>query len=90
MNTKTFSSMLIFAAGVSVSALAVGAQDTMQKFNDLDQNRDGYIDKSEASSDVMLRERWVNVDVDGNEKINYQEFQRFETAPNEAFPTPKD
>lgn len=89
MNTTTMTRMLILTVGISASAIANAAEDMMKQFNDLDLNRDGYIDQSEATSDVMLRERWNNVDMDNNDKINYKEFQRFQQAPNEPFPVPQ-
>ena len=89
MNTLTLTRMLILITGFSAGAMAFAAEDTMKQFNDLDLNHDGYIDQSEATSDVLLRERWNNVDMDNNDKINYKEFQRFQQTPNEPFPVPQ-
>ena len=83
MNTTKFARTTLFVIGIATSALA------MKKFNDLDVNHDGYIDRSEASSDAMLRERWNNVDMDQNKKINFEEFKRFEQTPDEPFPVPQ-
>jgi len=89
MNTTTLTRMLILTVGLSAGAIVFAAEDMMKQFNDLDLNHDGYIDQSEATSNVMLRERWNNVDMDNNDKINYQEFQRFQQAPKEPFPVPQ-
>jgi hypothetical protein len=88
MHTATLPRMLILTIGLSAGTYAV-ADNTMTQFNDLDINHDGYIDRSEATSDALLRERWNSVDMDNNNKLNYQEFQRFEQAPDEPYPIPQ-
>ena len=89
MNTFTLTRTVLLVMGLSGSVLAVAAEDAMKQFNDLDVNHDGYIDRSEATSDAMLRERWNNVDMDKNDKLNFKEFERFQKTPDEPFPIPK-
>ena len=89
MNTSTFTRTVLLVMGVSASVITVAADDAMKQFNDLDVNHDGYIDRSEATSNAMLRERWNNVDMDNNEKLNFEEFKRFSQTPDEPFPVPK-
>ena len=65
---------------------AMSKDDTTMKFELLDNDGDGFISRSEATADILLRERWNNVDRDKDGRLNQEEFTAFNKAPKEAFP----
>ena len=76
----------LMVLGISASALALSVENVEERFNELDLNRDGYIDQSEATQDPMLRKHWNDVDKNDNERLNFKEFKAYEKVPREPFP----
>jgi Ca2+-binding EF-hand superfamily protein len=87
MDTSKLVRAVLLVASMMLAAVATAAvQNVKDKFNNLDRNGDGYIDRSEATLDNSLREHWNNVDKDNNGRVNMEEFKKFEKVPDEPFP----
>lgn len=72
---------------LSVLPFAVTAlEEAEQKFNLLDNDGDGYISRSEATADYMLRERWNEIDKDKDGKLTTKEFAVYANVPDEPLP----
>lgn len=49
-------------------------------FKDLDTNSDGYLSQSEVSERKDIKEKWTNLDKDGDRQLNPSEFSAFEQS----------
>ena len=77
---------LLLVAGLSVAFVATAGDDTRKRLNELDLNGDGFIDKSEATQDTLMRERWNDIDKDDNQRVGYTEYKKFKKVPDEPLP----
>ena len=71
---------------LAFSPAAVIAAEASKTFNELDNDGDGYISKSEATSRADLRQNWNSVDANKDGKLTEAEFSAFESVSQEALP----
>ncbi len=60
-----------------IQPIAFAGQD-YSVFENVDGNADGYISKDEAQVREDLSEKWRDIDIDSNGKIDISEFSAFE------------
>ena len=77
--------VLILTLGVG-SFSAIAADEAEQKFEYLDSDGNGFISRSEATSDPKLRESWNTVDKNKDGKLTEKEFTVFAKIPDQPFP----
>lgn len=82
---KLIYSLIVVAMGVGPFANAA-MDESEQKFDNLDTDGDGFISRSEATANNILRERWNDVDKDKDGKLTTQEFAAFAKLPDQPFP----
>lgn len=85
MNKRNVIYSVILVLGVLPFAVTA-IEETEQKFNYLDNDGDGFISRSEATVNNILRERWNDVDRDMDGKLTPKEFAVFTKVPDEPFP----
>lgn len=86
MNKRNFIySVVVLILGVGPFAVTA-IEEAEQKFDYLDNDGDGFISRSEATANNMLRERWNNIDRDKDGKLTTKEFAVFVNTPDEPFP----
>jgi hypothetical protein len=66
------------APSAAAGATAASGGTSASLFSQLDRNRDGYLDKSELSSEAAQRGNWVAMDRDGDGRISRSEFRAIE------------
>lgn len=70
-------------AGGAASAEGQPQQKFQSSFWDIDANQDGAIDPDEVQGHWDVVERWIELDSDGNGKIEREEFAAFERGSAE-------
>ena len=60
------------------TATAPRADDNLAEFAKLDKNKDGFIDKAEATMEPKLLGKWADADTNKDGKISKEEFLAFE------------
>lgn len=58
--------------------------DDAAEFAKLDKNKDGYLDKAEATMEPKLLAKWADVDTNKDGKISREEFLAFERKEHSA------
>jgi hypothetical protein len=58
--------------------------DDAAEFTKLDKNKDGYLDKAEATMEPKLLGKWADVDTNKDGKISREEFLAFERKEHTA------
>lgn len=86
MNKAIQEVMLVLSLGMLPFTTMAVDKDIMKKFNAMDNDGNGYISRSEATTDAQLRERWNNVDADKDGQLSTKEFKSFATVPEEPYP----
>lgn len=84
MNKLTMCGIVLALVGLP-SVASAGQDDAQTRFKYLDVNGDGFINRSEATSDARLRQAWNNVDNDKDGKLTEKEFTAFYQVPREPF-----
>ena len=78
---------ITIALALAVTPLmTVSDEEGKQKFEYLDHDGDGFIDRSEATSHAGLRQFWNNVDKNKDGKLTETEFMAFEQVPRDPYP----
>lgn len=85
MNKLKLICLVVLALGALPFAVTA-IEETEQKFDLLDNDGDGFISRSEATVDSILRERWNDIDKDKDGKLTTKEFAVFVKVPDEPFP----
>jgi Ca2+-binding EF-hand superfamily protein len=77
---------LIIGLGILAICLPVFAgEDTQkEKFDSMDENKDGSISVNEATGQTEILRNWVNIDKNVDGKLEYSEFSAFETMKEKA------
>lgn len=78
-------SLIVLVLGVGPFAVTA-IEESQKKFDYLDNDGDGFISRSEATADNVLREYWNDVDKDRDGKLTTKEFAVFVNVPAEPFP----
>ena len=68
----------------STMAPARAGDDSAAEFTKLDKNKDGFIEKSEATMEPKLLGKWADADTDKDGKISKEEFLAFERKEHMA------
>jgi len=55
------------------------SEDAIKTFDQLDDDDDGYLSKSEASVREDLKSNWIRIDKDKDKKLDVAEFSAFES-----------
>ena len=84
MNIRYFVGSVLLTI-IIIPSPAIGGDDTMLKFELLDNDGDGFISQSEATQNYRLRESWNNIDKDHDGRLTAKEFSAFATAPKEVY-----
>ena len=77
--------VLILTLGVG-SFSVISADEAEKKFKYLDNDGDGFISRSEATTDPRLRQSWNNIDKNKDGKLTEKEFAVFANMPDQPFP----
>ena len=81
---------IIYIAALSLVmpllSVIAGEDESKQQFKYIDADGSGFISKSEATQNVKLRENWISLDINKDEKLSEKEFEKFASMPNEPFP----
>ena len=85
MNKRSVIYSAVLVLGVAPFAVTA-LEESQKKFDILDNDGDGYISRSEATANNMLRERWNDIDKDKDGKLTTKEFAVFVKVPDEPFP----
>ena len=72
-------------AALTLPTSSLFAGETEKKFEYLDSDGNGFISRSEATSNVNLRQRWNDVDKNKDGKLSAEEFAKFANAPTEPY-----
>lgn len=86
MFTRHIVRPLLLLLGLSFAVVGLAGKAIEKDFDELDQNRDGYIDKSEATRSALIRQRWNEVDKDGDGRLSAKEFKAIKKVPDEPYP----
>ena len=87
MDTPYIIRSIVLILTLSVGSFSViAADEAEQKFEYLDSDGNGFISRSEATSDPKLRESWNNVDKNKDGKLTEKEFMAFIKIPDQPFP----
>lgn len=78
---------LVLLLLVVMPGLAVAGNDA-KTFEELDQDGDGMISKSEVLPNTVLQKQWSTADADANDKLDISEFSAFEASGR--FTPPED
>ena len=68
----------------STMAPARAGDDSAAEFAKLDKNKDGFIEKSEATMEPKLLSKWADADANKDGKISKEEFLAFESKEQAA------
>ena len=68
----------------STMAPARAGDDSAAEFAKLDKNKDGFIDKAEATMEPKLLGKWADADTNKDGKISKEEFVAFERKEQAA------
>ena len=68
----------------STMAPARAGDDSAAEFAKLDKNKDGFIEKSEATMEPKLLGKWADADTNKDGKISKEEFLAFESKEQAA------
>ena len=68
----------------STMAPARAGDDSAAEFAKLDKNKDGFIEKSEATMEPKLLAKWADADTNKDGKISKEEFLAFESKEQAA------
>ncbi|MGH8497665.1 MAG: hypothetical protein ACRERV_02490 [Methylococcales bacterium] len=63
-----------------LSTVAVAAE----QFSQLDTNKDGAINRTEAQISSDLTENWAKVDMNGDGVVDQTEFSKYEATPSKS------
>ena len=72
-----FKKLTLVALGLIFSGATVAAEKNM--YTEIDVNKDGTIDKTEASTYPVLSENWNQLDANADGMLDQAEFAKFET-----------
>ncbi len=86
MFTRHIVRPLLLLLGLSFAMVGLAGKSIEKDFDELDQNRDGYIDKSEATRSAIIRQHWNEVDKDGDGRLSAEEFKAAKQVLDEPFP----
>lgn len=94
MDTRAKNRFFIMLATLLFSTAVIGAGAAGNNaFDQLDTNKDGQLNATEASGDEALSSKWTEADQDQSGAIDRAEFSAFETMLENAVPakptTPK-
>lgn len=68
----------------STTAPARVGEDDAAEFAKLDKNKDGFLDKGEATMEPKLLAKWADIDTNKDGKISKEEFLAFERKEHTA------
>jgi Ca2+-binding EF-hand superfamily protein len=68
----------------STMAPARAGDDSAAEFTKLDKNKDGFVEKNEATMEPKLLGKWADADTNKDGKISKEEFLAFERKENTA------
>ncbi len=73
----------LIASGAVVLSLGLSAEEMSSQatFQQLDQNKDGYVSIIEATGQNELLKQWSTVDTDTDGRLEITEFSAFEEEP---------
>jgi len=64
---------------IFISTVVANAYADKQIFDEIDNDKDGYISKSEAETNKNIQSNWDKVDRDMDGKVDVSEFSAFES-----------
>jgi len=71
MKKLTLVALVLVFSGAAVAA-------SQGRYSDIDANKDGIIDKTEASAYSVLSDKWRELDANGDGVLDQTEFDKFE------------
>ena len=79
MKTPTLS-MLVATASFGLAGMAVAGSGDKVTFEQLDQNQDGYVERTDIPADHELAALFANYDLDRDNRLSASEFKAYTGA----------
>ena len=69
---------MILITAIALTSTAVSAADVI--FTSLDADKNGAVSKTEAAKMPQLIDQWKALDLDGNNELNVEEFNKYKAS----------